>query len=60
MTPAAMTVEQLIVALQKLPPQAVVVIAGDAGYSSIGGLEFEANGDGMPDEVILQQSWEDD
>jgi hypothetical protein len=55
-----MTVAQLIAALQQLPAQAVVLIEGDAGYSLVGGLAFEANGNGVPDEVILQPSMEDD
>ncbi len=55
-----MTVEQLIAALRQLPPQAVVIIEGDAGYSLVGGIGFEQNGNGVPDEVILQPSMEDD
>lgn len=55
-----MTVEQLIAALQQMPARAVVLIEGDAGYSLVGGLDFEANGDGIPDEVILLPSMEDD
>jgi hypothetical protein len=55
-----MTVQELISALQKMPAQAVVLIEGDAGYSLVGGLDFEENGDGVPDEVILQPSMEDD
>ena len=55
-----MTVEQLIAALQQMPAQAVVLLEGDAGYSLVGGLAFEENGNGMPDEVILQPSMEDD
>lgn len=55
-----MTVEQLIAALQQMPGAAVVLLEGDAGYSRVGGLGFEENGDGMPDEVILLPSMEDD
>ncbi|MBU2642117.1 MAG: hypothetical protein KJ889_09955 [Gammaproteobacteria bacterium] len=55
-----MTVGQLIAALQKMPAAAVVLLEGDAGYSLVGGLDFEENGDGMPDEVILLPSMEDD
>lgn len=55
-----MTVEQLIAALQQMPGQAVVLIEGDAGYSLVGGIELEENGNGVPDEVILQPSMEDD
>jgi hypothetical protein len=54
------TVEQLIAALQQMPAQAVVLLEGDAGYSRVGGLGFEENGNGIPDEVILLPSMEDD
>jgi len=54
-----MTVGQLIAALQRMPAQAVVLIEGDAGYSLVGGLDFEQNGNGVPDEVILLPSMED-
>jgi hypothetical protein len=55
-----MTVGQLIAALQQMPVQAVVLIEGDAGYSLVGGIDFEENGNGVPDEVILLPSMEDD
>jgi hypothetical protein len=55
-----MTVEQLIAALQQMPAQAVVIIEGDSGYSLVGTIDFEENGNGVPDEVILQPSMEDD
>ena len=55
-----MTVEQLIAALRQLQPRAVVLMVGDAGYSLVGGIDFERNGNGVPDEVILQPSMEDD
>jgi hypothetical protein len=55
-----MTVAQLIAALTRMPAQAVVVIEGDAGYSRVGGLGFEPNGNGLPDEVILLPSMEGD
>jgi hypothetical protein len=55
-----MTVAQLISALQQMPAEAVVLIEGDAGYSLVGSLDFERNGNGVPDEVILQPSMEDD
>ena len=55
-----MTVGQLIAALQRMPAQAVVLIEGDAGYSLVGGLDFEENGNGVPDEVILLPSMEGD
>lgn len=49
-----MTVQQLIQALQALPPQATVLLEGDAGYSPLGGLGLIENGNGLPDEVLLQ------
>lgn len=55
-----MTVEQMITALQGMPPQAVVLMEGDAGYSLIAGMTLEENSNGMPDEVILFPSLEDD
>jgi len=55
-----MTVEQLIAALRQMPAQAVVMIEADAGYSLVGGLNFEENSDGVPDEVILLPSMEGD
>ena len=55
-----MNVEQLIAALQAMPQDAVVLLEGDAGYSLVGGVGFEENGDGVPDEVILLPSMEDD
>lgn len=55
-----MTVEQLIEALQQMPKSAVVIVEGDAGYSLISGMSLEENGNGMPDEVILFPSMEDD
>lgn len=48
-----MTVAQLIAALQELPPDAVVLYAGDSGYALIGGLTLEKNAAPLPDEVIL-------
>ena len=55
-----MTVVQLIEALQQLPEQAVVLFEGDAGYSLVAGLTLFENGNGMPDEVVLFPSMEDD
>lgn len=48
-----MTVSQLIAALQTMPGNAVVLFQGDTGYDSVAGLEFQSNGQGLPDEVIL-------
>lgn len=55
-----MNVDQLIAALQQMPQDAVVLIESDAGYSLVGSLNFEKNGNGVPDEVILLQSMEGD
>ena len=55
-----MNVEQLIAALQAMPQDAVVLLEGDAGYSLVGGVDFEENGNGVPDEVILLPSLADD
>lgn len=55
-----MTVEQLIAALQQQPGQAVVLLDGDAGYSPVGGLSFEAYGNSVPDEVMLVPLMEDE
>jgi len=55
-----MTVAQLIDELAKLPEDAVVLIEGDAGLSSIGSLEFvAARGPGAPAEVILLPSMDE-
>jgi len=48
-----MTVEQLIEALRNMPPKAVVLYEGDAGYALVAGLNLQANDNGLPDEVIL-------
>jgi len=48
-----MTVNQLIEALQKMPPRAVVLFESDTGYALIGDLDLQTNNSGMPDEVIL-------
>lgn len=49
-----MTVQQLIQALQAFPPEAVVLLEGDAGYSPLGGLEGLDAAPGQPPEVVLQ------
>ena len=48
-----MTVEQLIEALRRMPPDAVVLYEGDAGYALISGVDLLRNGNGLPDEVLL-------
>jgi len=55
-----MTVEQMIAALLHMPKKAVVLFEGDSGYSLVGGMALEENGNGMPDEVILFPSIDDD
>ncbi len=49
-----MTVQQLIQALSQLPPDARVLLEGDAGYSPLGAVDVVRNGAGLPDEVLLQ------
>ena len=49
-----MTVEQLMNALRALPPQAPVLLEGDAGYSPLGGVLWQPGEGGLPDEVVLQ------
>ena len=51
--PNAMTVEQLMEALQDLPRTAVVLYEDDCGYALIGDFKLITNENGMPDEVIL-------
>ncbi|MFG1352418.1 hypothetical protein [Xanthobacter autotrophicus] len=49
-----MTVAQLIEALGKLPPDAVVLMESDGGLSLVSAFDFvEAQGAGAPAEVIL-------
>jgi hypothetical protein len=48
-----MTVNQLIEALQQMPPRAVVLFESDTGYALIGNLDLQKNSGGLPDEVIL-------
>jgi hypothetical protein len=48
-----MTVAQLIAALRELPPDAVVLYEGDAGYALVGGVGLQKNAAPLPDEVIL-------
>jgi hypothetical protein len=52
-----MTVAQLLEALQKFPPDAVVLMEADGGLSLVASADFvEAQGDGAPAEVILLPS----
>lgn len=48
-----MTVAQLLKALATMPPNAVVLMEGDAGYARIGDVGFQDGSLGMPDEVLL-------
>jgi hypothetical protein len=48
-----MNVQQLIQALATLPPQAPVLLEGDAGVSPLGGVSLLAGVAGQPDEVLL-------
>ncbi len=48
-----MTVAQLIEALRELPPGAVVLYEGDAGYALVGAVQHQKNAPPLPDEVIL-------
>lgn len=55
-----MTVAQLIEALAKLPPDAVVLMESDGGLSLVAELEFvAAQGAGAPAEVILLPNMEE-
>ena len=56
----AMTVKELMEALDGLPGNAVVLYQGDGGVSLIAGVSLEANVNGMPDEAILHPSMEGD
>ena len=49
-----MTVQQLIQLLHDMPPDASVLLEGDAGYSPLGAIAMVRNGHGLPDEVVLQ------
>jgi hypothetical protein len=49
-----MSVQQLIQALSAMPPDATVLLEGDAGYSPLGHVDRVRNGGGLPDEVLLQ------
>lgn len=48
-----MTVNQLIEALQQMPPRAVVLFESDTGYALIGDLDLQKSDGNTPDEVIL-------
>ena len=55
-----MTVAQLLDALAKMPPDAVVLIESGGGLSRVAALDFmEAEGPGAPAEVILQPSMDE-
>ncbi len=48
-----MNVAQLLAILKQYPPEASVLLEGDAGYSPLGGLSLQCNDGGLPDELIL-------
>lgn len=55
-----MTVAQLIEALAKMPPEAVVLMESDCGLSLVAALDFAAaQGPGAPAEVILLPNMEE-
>ncbi|MFG1358631.1 hypothetical protein [Xanthobacter pseudotagetidis] len=55
-----MTVAQLLEALAKLPPEAVVLMESDGGLSLVSALDFvAAQGPGAPAEVILLPNMEE-
>lgn len=55
-----MTVAQLLEALAKMPPEAVVLMEADGGLSLVSTLEFvEEQGAGAPAEVILLPNMEE-
>lgn len=55
-----MTVAQLMEALSKLPPEAVVLMDSDGGLSLVHALDFvEGQGPGCPAEVVLLPSMEE-
>jgi hypothetical protein len=54
------TVAQLIAALEKLPPDAVVLIDSDGGLSLVSQVAFSpASGAGAPPEVLLLPNMEE-
>lgn len=55
-----MTVAQLVEALAKMPPEAVVLMESDGGLSLVSALDFvAAQGPGAPAEVILLPNMEE-
>jgi hypothetical protein len=55
-----MTVAQLVEALAKMPPEAVVLMESDGGLSLVSALDFVASqGPGAPAEVILLPNLEE-
>lgn len=55
-----MTVAELLEALGKMPPDAVVLMEADGGLSLVSALDFvEAQGAGAPAEVILMPNMEE-
>lgn len=55
-----MTVYQLLAELQKISPDAVVLMESGAGLSGVAAVEFiEGAGPGAPAELILLANWEE-
>jgi hypothetical protein len=55
-----MTVAQLLEALARLPPEAMVLMESDGGLSLVAALDFvEGRGPGAPAEVILLPNMEE-
>ncbi|WP_374544578.1 hypothetical protein [Rhodoblastus sp.] len=55
-----MTVQQLLDALAKMPPEAVVLMESDGGLSLVSALDFvDSQGPGAPAEVILLPNMEE-
>jgi hypothetical protein len=55
-----MTVKQLLEALSKFPPEAVVLMESDGGLSLVSALDFvDGQGPGAPAEVILLPNMEE-
>jgi len=51
-----MNVRQLIEILCALPAEAVVMIEGNTGDSSLGIVDLPGGSGGLPDEVLLQRT----
>jgi len=55
-----MTVAELVEALSKIPPEAVVLMDNGAGLSLVSSLDYQKpTTPGLPEEVILVPSFEE-